>query len=279
MHYWSRHLALALALLAAGCGSDDPAFALPANGDSVVGTVQTVHVTTPTRAVELAQRYSVGLSELRRSNPTVRMRGGLIPANSEVTLPTEFILPDVPRRGIVINLAERRLYFFPPDTDERPRRVFRFAAAVGRDEWQTPTGETRIAEKIADAAAENPLGPFALRLGWKKHLIHGTGTPDSIGPRASQGTVRLYAADMAWLFERVQEGTPVRLVDQPFKIGTRGGSLYLESHAPLSAPEIRERVAQRIEALARKHDRRVDYDALKRALSAPTGLPIRVSTS
>ena len=90
--------------------------------------------------------------------------------------------------------------------------------------------------------------------------------------------MRLYPGDMAWLFEEVREGTPVRLVDQPFKLGTRDGALYLESHAPVSEPSVRERVAGRIETWAQKHGRRIDGDAVKRALSAPTGLPVRVAS-
>lgn len=306
-HYGMHTLRVALLFLVlplAACERDPP-FDVARNGDTVVGTVRTVRLEQPTAALDLAQRYSVGLAELQRANPKVRgMRGGTVPEGAEVILPTQYILPDAPRRGIVINLAERRLFYFPGDGEDEPREVVAFAAAVGRDEWETPVGETRVAERIVDPpwhppasiraeheeehgiplpqvippGPDNPLGKYALRLGWNKHLIHGTNAPASIGQRASHGCVRLYPRDMAWLFEEVREGTPVRLVDQPLKMGMRDGALYVESHSPISAPELRQRAAQRIEAWAsRKHGRRIDPDAVKRALSAPTGLPVRVS--
>lgn len=295
-------------LLAAGCGGPD-GLDLPRNGDAVVGTARTVRLDESIKAIDLARRYSVALDDLLKVNARVRRTlDGSLPAGAEVRLPTQFVLPDAPRRGIVVNLAERRLYWFPgDDPDDKPDRVLVFAAAVGRDEWETPTGETRVAERIVDPpwyppesiraeAAEdggalpevvppgpdNPLGKYALRLGWKKHLIHGTNAPNSIGRRVSHGCVRLYPEDMEQLFEHVREGTPVRLVDQAVKIGTREGALYLEAHAPQSpaGERQRDRARGRIEAWAKKHpDLRIDWALVKRTLAEPTGLPVRISAS
>lgn len=295
-------------LLAAGCGGPD-GLDLPRNGDSVVGTPRTLRLDEPIQAIDLAQRYSVALDDLLRVNARVRRRlDGRLPAGAEVRLPTQFVLPDAPRRGIIVNIAERRLYWFPgDDPDDKPDRVLVFAAAVGREEWETPTGETHVADRIVDPpwyppesiraevaadggalpavvppGPDNPLGKYALRLGWKKHLIHGTNAPGSIGRRISHGCVRLYPDDMEQLFEHVREGTPVRLVDQPVKLGTHDDALYLEAHAPQSpaGEEQRDRVRGRIAAWARKHpDRRIDWDRVKRTLAEPTGLPVRISAS
>ena len=299
--------ACVVALLASGCGDPD-GLRLPHNGDSVVGAARTLRLDEPVKAIDLAQRYSVALDDLLKVNARVRRtRDGHLPAGAEVKLPTQFVLPDVPRRGIVINIAERRLYWFPGDPDDKADRVLVFAAAVGREEWETPTGQTHVAERIVDPpwyppesiraeaaesgtplpevvppGPENPLGRHALRLGWKKHLIHGTNAPKSIGQRVSHGCVRLYPEDMEQLFEHVREGTPVRLVDQAVKLGTHEGALYLEAHPPQSpaGEEQQEGARRKIEAWARKHPgRRIDWDRVKRALAEPTGLPVRISAS
>jgi L,D-transpeptidase ErfK/SrfK len=295
-------------LLLAGCDADRGALPLPRNGDAVVGSVRTIRLDEPATAIDVARRHSVGIHELRASNAKVPgIRSGKIPAGTELRLPTQFILPDAPRRGIVINIAERRLYYFPGDADDEPRTVMAFPAAVGREEWETPTGETHVAERIVDPpwyppasireaqadegralpakvppGPDNPLGKYALRLGWNKHLIHGTNQPRSIGKRVSHGCVRLYPEDMEQLFGDVREGTPVKLVDEAVKLGSREGALYLEAHASDSdaAAEARERVPARISAWARKHpERRIDWEAVQRALDASRGLPVRISAS
>lgn len=299
--------ALAGALLfATGCGDDG--LRLPGNGDSVVGAVQKVRLEEPAKLVDLARRYSVALDDLQRSNARVKgVRSGTVPAGAELTLPTQFVLPDAPRRGIVINIAERRLYYYPGDPDDEASAVRVYPAAVGREEWETPTGLTHVAERIVDPpwfppqsireeaakngeplpgkvppGPENPLGKHALRLGWNKHLIHGTNAPASIGQRASHGCVRLFPEDMERLFDDVREGTPVRLVDQTVKLGTREGALYLEAHESRSpaAEASRNRARHQIEVWAKKNPgQRIDWTRVQRALSEPTGVPVRISAS
>lgn len=295
------------AVALAGCGRDG-ALPLPRNGDSVVGAVQKVRLEEAAPPIAIARRYSVALNELQRSNSKVRgIHSGELAAGTEVTVPTLFVLPDAPRRGIVVNIAERRLYYFPGDPDDEPGEVYAFPAAVGREEWETPVGETHVAELIEDPAwyppesiraehadrgkalpkvvppgPENPLGRFALRLGWKKHLIHGTNAPNSIGGRVSHGCVRLYPEDMARLFDEVREGTRVRLVDQPVKLGTRDGQLYLEVHAaptPDGSAQV-ERAMRRIAEWTRgAPGRRVDWIRVERTLAAAQGRPVRISAS
>jgi len=290
-----------------GCDREG-ALDLPGNGDSVVGAVQKVRLDEPAPPIAVARRYSVALNDLQRSNSKVRgIHSGKLAAGTEVTVPTLFVLPDAPRRGIVVNIAERRLYYFPGDPDDEPDEVFAFAAAVGRDEWETPTGETHVAELIKDptwyppqsireeSAAEgkelpeaippgpdNPLGEYALRLGWKKHLIHGTNAPQSIGGRVSHGCVRLYPEDMERLFDEVREGTPVRLVDQPVKLGTREGQLYLDVHGSPAADTRaqQERIMARIAEWAKaERGRRIDWIKVERALAGAHGRPVRISAS
>jgi L,D-transpeptidase ErfK/SrfK len=294
-------LAAALCLLTA-CGDGDRR--LPFSDDALVGQARRVHLDKATPVLEVARRYAVGVHELVRANPKLpALASGRIPAGTELLVPTQFVLPDAPRRGIVVNLAEMRLYYFPESNTWRAASVLTFPAAVGRDEWETPTGETVVAERITDpewyppasireeaaakgevlpevvpAGPDNPLGKYALRLGWRKHLIHGTNDPRSIGKPATHGCIRLYPEDMAALFEYVREGTPVTLVDQPYKVGASDGALYLETHADLNGGGDRRSVLRKIEQWARaREDRRIDRAAVERALAKPTEMPVKVS--
>lgn len=288
-----------LASLLCACG-EARGMPLPENGDSVVGEVLRVRLKKEASALAVAERYAVGLPELARVNPQVDgLRSGRLAAGTELIVPTRYVLPEAPREGIVVNIAEKRLYFFPDD-----RRVLSFAAAVGREEWETPTGRTHVAERIVDpawhppdsireaqaaqgrplpdvvpAGPDNPLGRYALRLGWRQHLIHGTNRPRSVGRPVTHGCIRLYPEDIETLFEAVAEGTPVTLVDQPYKLGTHEGALFLESHpdGPSAAAE-RRKVLQRIDAWVReKKNRRVDAERVRRLLAASSGIPARIS--
>lgn len=184
------------------------------------------------------------------------------------------------------------------------RRVLAFPAAVGREEWETPTGRTHVAERIEDpewvppasireehaekgealravvpAGASNPLGRYALRLGWRKHLIHGTNNPLSVGKPVTHGCIRLYPDHIETLFERVREGTPVTLVDQPYKVGTRDGALYLESHPDSpAAAAARDGVLKQIEGWVRERKgRRVDEALVEHLLARASGVPVKIS--
>jgi L,D-transpeptidase ErfK/SrfK len=294
-------LAAALCLLTA-CGEGDRR--LPFDNDALVGELRRVQFDKAMPALDVARRYAVGVNELARANPQVPdLRSGRVPAGAELVVPTQFVLPDAPRRGIVVNIAEMRLYYFPESNTWRAASVLTFPAAVGREEWETPTGETVIAERIKDpewyppesirkeaadkgqelpevvpAGPDNPLGRYALRLGWRKHLIHGTNDPRSIGKPATHGCIRLYPEDMEALFERVREGTPVVLVDQPYKLGASGGALYLETHKDTRGNGDRQHVLQKIEQWVRARDgRRIDQAAVNRALAQPTEMPVKVS--
>jgi L,D-transpeptidase ErfK/SrfK len=172
-----------------------------------------------------------------------------------VNLPTQFILPPGPREGIVINLAELRLYYYPPGEG----RVITHPLGIGREGWSTPTGEFKITTKTpnptwrppetirAEHAAngdplpevvppgpDNPLGAYAMRLSNPQYLIHGTNRPWGVGMRVSHGCIRLYPEDIKTLFPQVAKGTPVRIINAPYKAGWLNGMLFIEAHPPLS---------------------------------------------
>jgi L,D-transpeptidase ErfK/SrfK len=190
----------------------------------------------------IARKHDLGLAAILAANPGINPETA--GPGTQLVLPTVHVLPELPHQGIVINLAELRLYYFP-STDQ----VMTFPIGTGKDGWETLTGTTKVAQKIKDPVwvvpksilAENPklpdhigpgpndpLGAFALQLGWPGYLVHGTDEPNSIGLRQSHGCVRLYPEDIEKLFNAVNVGTPVTVIDTFFKLGWKGNQLMLE---------------------------------------------------
>jgi len=167
-------------------------------------------------------------------------------------------LPDVPRTGIVINLAAMRLFYFPKAAKGEPQRVITHPVGIGRVEWETPLGKTRVIAKneaptwiptanIRREHAENgdplpakvppgpnnPMGTHVLRLGWAEYAIHGTNQPASIGLRGTHGCLRMYPEDIEKMYTAVPVGTPVTVLDEPNLAGLRDDTLYLQSYPVL----------------------------------------------
>jgi L,D-transpeptidase ErfK/SrfK len=178
-------------------------------------------------------------------------------AGTRIVLPTQFVLPDAPHEGLVVNLAALRLYYFPKAAKDEPRRVVTYPIGIGMVGWATPTGTTKITSKRKDPywtppasvrkehAAEgdilpprvppgpdNPLGAFAMNLGWPSYLMHGTNKPAGVGMRASHGCIRLYPEDVATLFATLPIGTKVTVVNQPLVYRVHEGALYVQSFPP-----------------------------------------------
>ncbi len=234
-------------------GGRAASLALPPPGQDVIGQTQQTHSRQEDTLSDIARKYDLGYDEIVAANPDVDP--WLPGEGTAVILPTRFILPPGPREGIVINLAELRLYYFPPDG----KRVITHPIGIGREGWSTPTGEMRIVAKTpnpewrppetirAEHAAngdplpkvvppgpDNPLGDFAMRLSNPMYLLHGTNKPWGVGMRVSHGCIRLYPEDIKTLFPLVKEGTPVRIINQPYKAGWLGDMLFVEAHPPLS---------------------------------------------
>lgn len=256
-----------LALLVIGARVADAAsFIIEDEHQSVVGEVQVVHSRWEETLLDIARRHGVGYEEIKRANPGVN---AWVPGEgTEVLVPTRFVLPDVPRRGIVINLPEYRLYYFPEPAPGEPRRVITHPVSIGRMDWDTPIGLHRITEMRrnpswrppdsvrAEYAAEgrrlpavvppgpdNPMGSRAMRLTLPSYLIHGTNRPEGVGMRVTAGCIRMYPEDVEALYEQVAVGTEVRIINQPYKVGWNGHVMYLEAHPPLE--EFAEEFAER----------------------------------
>jgi len=244
---------LAMALLAMPASAATIAFPLSDNADSVFGSVTTVTAAQDETLPDIARRYSLGFYDIKLANPGVDT--WLPGVGTEVMLPTEFVLPQAARKGIVVNIPEMRLYYFTASAKKGVVEVQTYPIGIGREGRHTPYVTTHVAQKQVkptwyppesirkEHAAEgdplparvgpgpdNPLGEYAMRLGLPTYLIHGTNRPWGVGMRVSSGCIRLYPEDIATLYSRVKVGTPVRIVNQPYKVGLRGERLYLEAH-------------------------------------------------
>jgi L,D-transpeptidase ErfK/SrfK len=210
----------------------------------------------------------------------------------DVLLPTQYVLPNAPRTGLVLNLAEKRLYYFPSSGE-----VETYAISIGREGWSTPLGTFSIVRKDKDpawyppasirkehaengdplptvvpAGPDNPLGQYALRLSASGYLIHGTNKPWGLGMQVSHGCIRMYPEDIEALFPKVPVKTSVKIVNQPFKLGWRGNDLYLEVHArdgeAGKAPEVVVPAS-----IANAQGVEVEWEEVRRAINENTGLP------
>jgi L,D-transpeptidase ErfK/SrfK len=251
-----------LASLSFGCTGIAHAtvYPLPQNDNPVVGGDQTVVTVYEDTLYDLARRFSLGSEEMIRVNPGV---DPWIPgAGKTLVVPNTHILPPGPREGIVVNLPEHRLYYYPkPKRGEMPQ-VITYPVSIGKMDWRTPLGLTHVIQKIKNpvwyppesvrkehlaagdplppkvpSGPDNPLGLFAMRLaaGNGTYLIHGTNNPIAVGLAVTHGCIRMYPDDVEALFPLVPVGTPVRLINEPLKVVWVDGELLLEAHPPVDA--------------------------------------------
>jgi len=235
-------------------------FVIPSPDAAVVGENRIVQAREGETLLDIGRTYKVGYEEIKLANPDVDT--WLPGIGTEVMVPTRFILPNAPREGIVINVPEMRLYYFPESAPGEPARVITYPVSVGRGDWETPLGRTEVVRKdknptwrppesiraehaargdylpkVVPPGPDNPLGDHSLRLGLPGYLIHGTNRPYGVGMKVTHGCLRLYPEDIETLFESVSVGVPVRIVNQAVKAGLLNGQLYIEVHPPLYEPE------------------------------------------
>lgn len=281
---------------------------LPARGLDLLDQMRVMSVDGKETLVEVARQQGIGQEEIRNANPTVdRWR----PApGSTVILVGRRLLPPAERKGIVINLPEFRLYYFPkPASSAAPSEVITVPISVGRMDWKTPLGLTRIASKQKDPSwippesireehaadgeilprvvppgPDNPLGAYALRLGIPGYLIHGTDKEFGVGMQVTHGCMRLLPEHVEALFALVPVGTPVFLMNEAVKFGWGADGLYVEAHPRLEedvrALELEYAAAvTRAESLLAEHPGLVlDTALLSTTIVERTGLPVRIST-
>ncbi|MDN2483797.1 L,D-transpeptidase family protein [Vibrio astriarenae] len=231
-------------------------YSLPPEGSNIVGRTQYHVVEQGETIANIAKQYDVGFLSLLAANKGV---DPFLPqADHVLTIPSQIILPQAERKGIVINLAELRLYYFDPEEDV----VHIFPVGIGRVGRDTPEMTTRISQMreaptwtppqsvrrdylakgvelpaVVPAGPDNPLGEYAMRLayGHGEYLIHGTNKDFGIGLRVSAGCIRMEPTDIEWLFYQVDKGTKVRIIDEPVKMTLEPDrSVFVEAHEPLT---------------------------------------------
>ena len=276
-------------------------FTLAQPGDSVIGTIRTVTARHEDTLPDLARAHGLGFQEIKLANPEVDT--WLPGQGAGIVLPTWYVLPEPPHVGIVLNIPEMRLYYFPA---QEPGQVLTHPIGVGRQGWATPYLNTRIIEKqtrpywyppasIRKEHAEqgdplpprvppgpdNPLGDYALRLGLPEYIIHGTNKPYGIGMRVSHGCIRLYPEDIASLYQQVALHTPVRIINQPYKVGRRGNKLYLEAHPYLEedAAQFQGSLTSVVKSLIKitgEDAYEIDWKLAQSAIDQRDGIPVAI---
>lgn len=272
------------------------------DGEDVVGQLQVIRARHEDTFVDIARAYNLGYDELVDANPGVDP--WLPGEGTRIVLPTRHILPDAPREGIVINLAAKRLFYYPEHGAGEAPFVVTHPIGIGREGWETPLGNARIIGKTKDPSwyppasvrqehaeagdplparvppgPDNPLGGYALRLDLPGYLMHGTNKPAGVGMRVSHGCIRMFPEDIEWLFGRVAIGVPVTIVDQPLRVGWYEDELFIEMHAPLEEHGSDwEQAAQRLvlRTLSARYGRPggPDADELAAIVAEHRGIPV-----
>jgi L,D-transpeptidase ErfK/SrfK len=253
--------------------------------------------------LDVARKFKLGYVEMVAANPGTDP--WLPGEGKEIILPTVHLMPDAKPEGIVINLADMRLYYFEkPDAPPRS-----YPIGIGREGLTTPIGTTEVVRKAKDPVwrpnarmraehpeypeavppgPDNPMGTRAMYLGWRQYAIHGTNKPWGVGRRASSGCIRMYPEDVEELYDRVQIGTKVTVVDQPFKFGWIEGQLFMEAH-PTQAqsdeleavgrfdPVLPSSVVDQAVAAAGPEAARLDWSRIRKATVERRGYPVLVT--
>ncbi|MGY6230537.1 L,D-transpeptidase LdtE [Enterobacter asburiae] len=280
-------------------------YPLPPAGSRLIGQNQTYTIQEGDNKLQtIARRFNTAAQVILETNNTI---APVNPApGTVITIPSQMLLPDTPREGIVVKLAELRLYYFPPGENI----VQVFPLGIGQLGLETPVTTTRVSQKIPNptwtptpgirarsleqgiklppvvpAGPNNPLGRFALRLGVGngEYLIHGTSAPDSVGLRVSSGCMRMNAPDIKALFEQVRVGTRVQIINEPVKFSVEpDGKRYIEVHRPLAQAEGEN---PQVSPITHSADFATfvsqagsDKALIEKALSRRAGIPVIVSS-
>ncbi len=290
---------------------DTHRFTLTQADDDVVGEVQLTVASKEDTLPDIARRFNVGYEEIVRANPGV---DPWVPGEGRVVVvPTRFVLPSAPREGIVINVAALRLYYFAPHKHGEPQVLYTHPIGIGKAGWSTPEGVTRIVSHRKDpvwrpSAAlrkdhfndngeelpavvmpgpDNPLGKFEMTLAWPSYLIHGTNKPYGVGLRSSHGCIRLYPEDIEKIYAMVPDGTPVRVVNQPYLFGWHQGQLYLQAYDVLEDDRrdwahaqktlLSHELGPHLQKTLQATGSQIDWQSVAAITRAPRGVPVPVT--
>jgi L,D-transpeptidase ErfK/SrfK len=270
---------------------------------TVIGSVETYRVREGDTFLDIARYHDLGYNEIVEANPGV---DPWVPApGTEITLPTQWILPCCTYEGVVVNIPEMRLYQYARSEDSPETVTVRtYPVGLGREDWRTPRRAFRVRGKtvnprwnipasirrehirergdhrrsIPGGHPDNPLGKYRIELGNSLYAIHGTNVPWGVGMLVSHGCIRLYPEDVERLFPRVAVGSRVEFIYQPVKVGRYEGATWVEAHADVYRYVGSLATAARSELERRKLSRDVDRSALRSVTEEVRGVPVRVSS-
>jgi L,D-transpeptidase ErfK/SrfK len=276
----------------------------------IVGYVQRTTIGKEDTLPDIARRFDVGYEEMVTANPGVDP--WLPGVGREVIVPTQFILPAAPHEGVVVNVAEMRIYYYPPHKKGEPQMVYTHPIGIGKVGWKTPEGTTKIISRQKDpvwvvpksvrdehaedgeklpaqvpAGPDNPLGQYMFRLGWPSYLIHGTNKPYGVGMRSSHGCMRLYPEDIAVFFDLIPIGTKVTVVNQPYLFGWRDGVLYLQAYEVMEDDSrnwskdrkrlLAKMLNPKLSAKISEHTNEIDWDRVGELAHSPRAIPVPIT--
>ncbi len=281
-------------------------FNMTAQADEInyIGQEEQIKAKQQDTLVDLAVTHEIGYVELLAANPGV---DAWVPGKGQkLILPKKHLLPDVERKGLVINLAELRLYYFPEDES----KMVTFPIGIGRDGFDTPSGNTHIRHKTAnpkwrptprmreenpdlpevvESGPDNPLGYHALYLNWPAYLIHGTQKPNGIGRRVSSGCIRMYAEHIKWLYENIPTQTSVHVINEDVKMGWVENEFYLEAQpsdeqvdeieylGKIETVHIPNGIVKKIEKRIGDQKDRIDWKKVRNVLIERSGRPEKIT--
>jgi L,D-transpeptidase ErfK/SrfK len=277
-------------------------FILPPEGTDLIGVPSWMHARQEDTLLDVARDYSVGYVELTRANPGVDT---WIPGSgTRVLLPTRYVLPSQKREGLVINLPEYRMYYYPKPKKGERAVVITYPISIGKMDWNTPIGTHRIISKAKNPTwhppesirkdhakrgsilpravppgPDNPLGAYAMRLNLTSYLIHGTNNPDGVGMRVTSGCIRMFPEHIEQLFPMVDVGTNVHIISEPIKVGWAADTLYVEVHPPLeeeSESQLRMRFTTLLREAAYSAGLEIDWPRAQAIFAAALGVPTEV---
>ncbi len=265
---------------------------------TMIGSLAVIETRENDTLSDIARHFGLGYNDISAANPTISP--WTPQAGSRILLPLQFILPEAPHKGIVLNLANKRLFYYPKQQTDN---VFTYPVGIGRQGWNTPMGLTSIVAKKANptwtvpesihqehaekgdllpsviaAGPNNPLGLYAMQLGFPHYLIHGTNKPYGIGMQISHGCVQLYPEDIEVLFKNASEGMPVRIIHQPYLTAWDQNMLYLEANEPIQKwehdkPKLIKQLLKQLKTMSAKKNVSVDWKRVDAVIKKSDGIP------
>ncbi len=265
---------------------------------TMIGSLAVIETRENDTLSDIARHFGLGYNDISAANPTISP--WTPQAGSRILLPLQFILPEAPHKGIVLNLANKRLFYYPKQQTDN---VFTYPVGIGRQGWNTPMGLTSIVAKKANptwtvpesihqehaekgdllpsviaAGPNNPLGLYAMQLGFPHYLIHGTNKPYGIGMQISHGCVQLYPEDIEVLFKNASEGMPVRIIHQPYLTAWDQNMLYLEANETIQKwehdkPKLIKQLLKQLKTMSAKKNVSVDWKRVDAVIKKSDGIP------